>query len=133
MWSCDPRRFTGYTDPAYCQAKAVETYGHEYAMHFPWHRWPAGADRKLSPLHSRLQAAGAVFGAYNGWERANWFARPGDDVSDATPHTWDRAGPWQPRLRAECEAVQMAVACWRYRDLPGWRCRGRGRAIMSMG
>ena len=106
MWSCDPRRFTGYTDPAYCQAKAVETYGHEYAMHFPWHRWPAGADKKLSPLHSRLQAAGAVFGAYNGWERANWFAEPGDDVSDATTHTWDRAGPWQPRIRAECEAVR---------------------------
>ena len=58
MWSCDPRRFTGYTDPAYCAAKAVETYGHEYAMHFPWHRWSAGADQKLSPLHSRLQAAG---------------------------------------------------------------------------
>ena len=106
MWSCDPRRFTGYTDPAYCQAKAVETYGHEYAMHFPWHRWPAGADKKLSPLHSRLQAAGAVFGAYNGWERANWFSRPGDDLSDAATQTWDRAGPWQPRIRAECEAVR---------------------------
>ena len=106
MWSCDPRRFTGYTDPAYCQAKAVETYGHEYAMHFPWHRWPAGADKKLSPLHSRLQAAGAVFGAYNGWERANWFSRPGDDLSDAATRTWDRAGPWQPRIRAECEAVR---------------------------
>ena len=105
MWSCDPRRFTGYTDAAYCEAKAVETYGHEYAMHFPWHRWPAGADKKLSPLHSRLQAAGAVFGAYNGWERANWFAGPGDDLSDTTTHTWDREGPWAARIGAECAAV----------------------------
>ena len=106
MWSCDPRRFTAFTDAAYCEDKAVETYGHEYAMHFPWHRWPAGAGRKLSRLHSRLQAAGAVFGAYNGWERANWFAAPGDDLSEASTQTWDRAGPWEPRIRAECEAVR---------------------------
>ncbi len=106
MWSCDPRRFTDYTDAAYCEAKAVETYGHEYAMHFPWHRWPAGADRRLSPLHSRLRAAGAVFGAYNGWERANWFAMPGDDLSEASTQTWDRAGPWAARIQAECEAVR---------------------------
>ena len=106
MWACDPRRFTGFAGPEYCEAKAVETYGHEYAMHFPWARWPAGADQKLSTLQSRLAAAGAVFGAYNGWERANWFSRPGDDLSEASTQTWDRAGPWALRIRAECEAVR---------------------------
>jgi hypothetical protein len=34
MWSCDPRRFTDYTDHDYCVAKGMEVYGHEYAMHF---------------------------------------------------------------------------------------------------
>ncbi len=106
MWSCDPRRYTAYADAGYTHAKAVETYGHEYAMHFPWHRWPAGADKRLSPLHSRLKAAGAVFGAYNGWERANWFSAPGDDLSEAATQTWNRAGPWEARIRAECEAVR---------------------------
>ncbi len=106
MWSCDPRRYTDYTDPAYCEAKAVETYGHEYAMHFPWHRWPAGANKRVPTLYSRLQAAGAVFGAYNGWERANWFAKPGDDLSEEATETWDRAGPWEARIREECEAVR---------------------------
>ena len=51
--------------------------GHEYAIHFPHHAWPAGRDKKLSPLHERLKGQGAQFGAYNGWERANWFARAG--------------------------------------------------------
>jgi dimethylglycine dehydrogenase len=106
MWSCDPRRYTDYTDPEYCEAKATETYGHEYAMHFPWHRWPAGANRRVPTLYGRLQAAGAVFGTYNGWERANWFAKPGDDLSDAATETWDRAGPWEARIREECEAVR---------------------------
>jgi dimethylglycine dehydrogenase len=35
MWSCDPRRFTGWEDHDYCVAKGKEVYGHEYAMHFP--------------------------------------------------------------------------------------------------
>ena len=105
-WSLDPRRFTGYADHGHCVAKAKEVYGHEYAMHFPRHEWPAGRDMRHSPLHSRLQDAGAVFGAYNGWERANWFAMPGDDTSEESTRTWDRNGPWEPRIREECEAVR---------------------------
>jgi len=106
MWDCDPRRFTTHADHAYTHAKALETYGHEYAMHFPHHEWPAGRGKKLSALHARLQAAGAVFGAYNGWERANWFAKPGDDVSEQSTQTWDRNGPWALRVKEEVEAVR---------------------------
>ncbi len=106
MWSCDPRRFTDYTDREYCVEKGMEVYGHEYAMHFPRHEWPAGRDRKLSALHGRLKRAGAVFGACNGWERANYFARPDDDTGPEATRTWDRSGPWERRVREECEAVR---------------------------
>ena len=106
MWSCDPRRFTGYTDHDYCVAKGMEVYGHEYGMHFPHARWPAGPDKRLSALHSRLKDAGAVFGAYNGWERANWFSRPGDDTSFEAAQTWERAGPWEDAVARECAAVR---------------------------
>lgn len=105
MWSCDPRRFTAHADRAYCHARALETYGHEYAMHFPHHAWPAGRDKKLSPNHARLLEEGALMGAYNGWERANWFARPGDDTSEAATQSWDREGPWSARIRDEVQAV----------------------------
>ncbi len=108
MWSCDPRRITGYADEKYCIAKGMEVYGHEYGMHFPHARWPAGKDKRLSLLHSRLQDAGAVFGAYNGWERADWFAKSGDDTSWDASQTWDRNGPWEPRIKEECEAVRDA-------------------------
>ena len=106
MWSCDPRRYTDYTDRDYCIEKGMEVYGHEYAMHFPWHRWPAAPNRKQSALHSRLEQAGAQFGAYNGWERANYFAKSGDDTSEEATQTWARSGPWQPRIAAECAAVR---------------------------
>ncbi len=105
-WSLDPRRYTDYTDRDYCIEKGMEVYGHEYAMHFPHHVWPAGRNRKLSSLHSRLQASGAVFGTYNGWERANYFADPDEDISEEATRTWDRNGPWEIRVREECEAVR---------------------------
>ncbi|MBC7181134.1 MAG: FAD-dependent oxidoreductase, partial [Roseovarius sp.] len=117
MWACDPRRYTDYTDPEYCVAKGMEVYGHEYAMHFPWHRWPAAPDRKVSPVHDRVKALGGVMGVYNGWERANWFAKPGDDTSEAATQTWDRAGPWEARIREECEAVRDSCGVL---DLPGF-------------
>ncbi|WP_113424443.1 GcvT family protein [Rhizobium cremeum] len=127
MWSCDPRRYTSFaSDPDYCVAKGMEIYGHEYAMHFPKHYWPAGRNRKLSPIHDRIAALGAQFKPYNGWERAMWYAKPGDDTSEDATQTWDRKGPWSPRIEEECLAVRDAAGIL---DLPGfsrYRVKGKG-------
>ncbi|MEL7014135.1 MAG: FAD-dependent oxidoreductase, partial [Pseudomonadota bacterium] len=117
MWACDPRRYTDYADHDYCLQKALETYGHEYAMHFPHHEWPAGRDKKLGPNDAKVRELGGVMGAYNGWERANWFAKPGDDTSEEATQTWYREGPWEPRIKEECEAVRDACGVL---DLPGF-------------
>lgn len=117
MWSCDPRRFTEFADQHYTQAKAMEIYGHEYAMHYPHYEWPAGRDQKLSPLHAELAENGAQFGAYNGWERATWFARPGDDTRLESRETWQREGPWFEAVKAECLAVRDTAGIL---DLPGF-------------
>ncbi|MCK0141469.1 FAD-dependent oxidoreductase [Aliiroseovarius sp. F20344] len=117
MWAVDPRRYTDYTDQDYCDQKGMEVYGNEYAMHFPHHEWPAARDKKLSPVHDRVIAAGGVMGAYNGWERANWFAQDGDDTSLEATHTWGRQGPWTQRVKEECEAVRDGVGVL---DLPGF-------------
>ena len=97
--------------------KAKEVYGHEYAMQFPHHAWPEGRDKKLSAVHDRTKALGAQFGAYNGWERALWYARPGDDTSDAAQQTWQRKGPWFAAVAEECAAVRDAAGIL---DLPGF-------------
>ncbi|GFE49159.1 oxidoreductase [Roseobacter cerasinus] len=117
MWAVDPRRYTDYADHDYCLSKALETYGHEYAMHFPHHEWPAGRDKKLSPNHERLLADGGQMGAYNGWERANWFAKDGDDTSEEATETWDRNGPWAVRVKEEVEAVRDGAGVL---DMPGF-------------
>lgn len=109
MWAVDSRRYTEHADFDFSLNKALETYGHEYAMHFPHHEWPAARDKKLSENHERLLADGAQIGAYNGWERANWFAKPGDDVTEVATETWDRNGPWAIRVKEEVEAVRDGV------------------------
>ena len=117
MWSVDPRRYTDYTDHQYCVDKGMEVYGNEYAMHFPHFEWPEGRDRKLGPNNSKIHELGGVMGAYNGWERANWFAKPGDDATLDAARTWGRSGPWELRVREECEAVRDSCGVL---DLPGF-------------
>lgn len=126
MWAVDPRRFTAFADQDYCIAKGMEVYGHEYAMHFPHHQWPAGRGKKLSPVHQKIADLGAQFGPYNGWERADWFAHNGDDVSETGTQRWDRNGPWFARVREECLAVRDHAGIL---DLPGfsrYRLSGAG-------
>ncbi|MGI6855804.1 GcvT family protein [Mesorhizobium sp. 1B3] len=127
MWSCDPRRFTAFaSEKDYCVAKGMEVYGHEYAIQFPRLAWPAGRNRKLSPIHDRIAALGAQFNAYNGWERATWYAKPGDDVSELAAQTFGRSGPWEERVRQECLTVRDAAGIL---DLPGFsrfRLQGKG-------
>ena len=117
MWTVDPRRFGGWCDQDHCTAKAMEVYGHEYAMHFPHYEWPAGRDKRMGPNHDRVLGLGGQMGVYGGWERANWFAKPGDDTSPEAAQTWGRAGPWEPRVREECETVRDACGVL---DLPGF-------------
>ncbi|MEQ6249780.1 FAD-dependent oxidoreductase [Sulfitobacter sp. HNIBRBA3233] len=126
MWAVDPRRYTDYTDPDYCLAKAMETYGHEYAMHFPHHAWPAGRDRKLSPIDAKLRAQGGQMGAYNGWERANWFAMAGDDTSEEATQTWDRNGPWAQRVQEEIEAVRDSAGVLELSGFSRFKVSGPG-------
>ncbi|WP_424977313.1 GcvT family protein [Leisingera sp. S232] len=133
MWAVDPRRYTDYTDQDYCNQKGLEVYGNEYAMHFPHHEWPAARDKKVSQVHAQIKALGGVMGAYNGWERANWFAQAGDDTSEEATHTWGRSGPWQQRIKEECEAVRDGVGVL---DLPGFsrfNLEGEGAAEFLRG
>ena len=133
MWAVDPRRYTDYTDQDYCNQKGMEVYGNEYAMHFPHHEWPAARDKKVSQVHAQIKELGGVMGAYNGWERANWFAQAGDDISEEATHTWGRSGPWQQRIKEECEAVRDGVGVL---DLPGFsrfNLEGEGAAEFLRG
>ena len=132
-WASDPRRYTDYTDHDHCLAKALETYGHEYGIHFPQKEWPAGRDKKLSAVDGKLRDMGAVMGAYNGWERANWFAKYGDDKSTETSETWNRAGPWEQRIKEEVEAVRDGTGVLDLCGFSRYNLSGEGAAEFLRG
>lgn len=108
VWALDTRRYGAFADRRYTLARALETYRMEYAVAFPQEERAAGRDRKLSPLHERLRAAGAVFGARGGWERALYYARADDPAGAA--RSFRRHTAWCGALARECAAVAGAVA-----------------------
>lgn len=106
LWSLDPRRYTDYADQPYVVDRALELYQHEYAINFPNEERPAGRPRKVTPVYDTLKNKGAQFGARGGWERATWFARPGDTTGAAPSY---QQGEWFDAVRAECLNVRDNV------------------------
>ena len=113
-WAVDPRRFTDHANQTYARAKGIEVYSHEYATHFPTIQWPAGRPAKTSPNYAFLQARGAEFGHYGGWERADWFPRAGDRRGPA--NSYERQH-WFATVGAECRHVSNHVGVL---DMPGF-------------
>ena len=72
-----------YRAPAQVAAAGREAYKYYYRLRYPLDTDEWGRPNRLSPLHGRLQEAGAAFGAKNGWERADYLD-PGKP--------WRRAG-----------------------------------------
>ena len=78
-----------YADPSWSAELARETYRYYYLLRYPFDVDELGRPRRLSPMHSRLQELGCVFGVKTGWERAEYF-EPGKQ--------WRRAGADQRRF-----------------------------------
>ena len=83
MIGVDPRRFGPYAGEGYLRAKNEEAYANVFSVHYPDEERAAARPLKTSPSYERQKALGAVFGSVYGWERANWFAPEGYEVSEA--------------------------------------------------
>ena len=90
----------------YLRERVSESLGLLYAMHWPYHQCETSRGVRTSPLHDRLAARGACFGAVAGWERANWFAPEG--VEPKYEYSYKRQN-WFPYAAAEHKAVREAV------------------------
>ena len=103
----DIRRAHGFqADPAYLNDRISESLGLLYAMHWPFRQYESARNVRLSPLHDRFAAAGAVFGETAGWERPNWFADGGEKPE--YEYSWGKQN-WIDAAGRDCAAVRSAV------------------------
>lgn len=121
----DPRRFGGFADRDYRVAKAVESFGSQFAIHFPYEERPAGRPKRKARTYDALVKQRAVFGCVYGWERANWFSKDGH--GEATPLTFRRP-TWFDAVGAECKAVRDAVGIADISQLAKFEVSGRDAA-----
>jgi sarcosine dehydrogenase len=108
LWPVDIRRFgSNHQDEGWVRTRTLEAYARHYTMAWPSEEFDSGRPLRRSPLYERLQAAGAVFGEKLGWERANWFAAPGEEARDR--YSYERPN-WFEAVGREHRACRERVA-----------------------
>lgn len=105
--SVDIRRAQPFqTDEKYLRDRISESLGLLYAMHWPFRQYESARGIRTSPLHDRIEAAGAVFGETAGWERPNWFASDGQ--AKEYVYSYGKQN-WHDNMVRECTGVREAV------------------------
>ena len=126
MWEVDVARFGPWAaDRPYLVPKALDVYGHEYAIHYPHQERPAGRPVRTDPAYDRLAERGAVFGFRSGWERPLWFAPPGVAPEDTLTF---RRPNWFDYVGRECRAVRERVGVLDQTSFATYEVRGSGAA-----
>ncbi len=126
LWEVDIRRAQPFQrNRRYLKERVTETLGLLYADHFPYRQVETARGVRRTPLHEHLKARGAVFGEVAGWERANWFARPGQEREYR--YSWGRQN-WFENQRAEHMAVRTGVGLFDMTSFGKIRVEGRDAA-----
>ncbi|WP_199258370.1 GcvT family protein [Paracoccus binzhouensis] len=107
LWEVDIRRAQPFQrNRRYLRERVTETLGLLYADHYPYRQMATARGLRRSPLHEHLKARGAVFGEVASWERANWFAGPGEPREYR--YAWTRQN-WFANSAEEHRALREGV------------------------
>ena len=93
----------------YLFERSKETLGLLYADHFPYRQKASARGVRRTPFHAHLLERGAVMGELAGWERANWFAKTGQDAS--YHYSWGRQN-WFENSAEEHRAVRENIGIY---------------------
>lgn len=123
LWEVDIRRAQPFQkNRKYLKERVTETLGLLYADHFPYRQVETARGVRRTPLHEHLKARGAVFGEVAGWERANWFAKPGQEREYR--YSWGRQN-WFDNQKTEHMAVRTGVGLFDMTSFGKIRVEGR--------
>lgn len=106
----------------YLVERAKETLGLLYADHYPYRQKATARGIRRTPFHAQLLEHGAVMGELAGWERANWFANPGQ--TPAYEYSWKRQN-FFGNVADEVAAVRSNVGLYDMSSFGKIRVEGR--------
>ncbi|MEP4248203.1 GcvT family protein [Tateyamaria sp.] len=106
----------------YLADRSTETLGLLYADHFPYRQKATARGVRRTPFHSHLMQNGGVMGEMAGWERANWFARAGQNP--AYEYSWRRQNFFE-NVAEEHRAVRTNVGMYDMSSFGKIRVEGR--------
>lgn len=106
----------------YLRERVSEVVGLSFGDHFPARQITTARGIRRSPIHEHLKARGAVFGEMVGWERANWFARKGQEREYR--YSWYRQN-WFDNQREEHLAIRERVGIFDLTSFGKIRVEGR--------
>lgn len=125
LWPFDVRRFGPlHAQPRYLEARAVESYGAYYKIHWPAEEHRSARGLRRSALYDHLRRAGAVYGSKFGWERPNWFAGPGEIADDRA--SFEKKPNWFDAVAGEHRAIRERVALIDQSSFAKFEISGKG-------
>lgn len=99
---CDPLA----ASDSHMAARMEEAVADLFALHWPFKQPKAGRGLRMSPLHDRWQAQGAVFGLTAGWERGLWYAE--SEAERSLPYSIG-AQLWEPIVAREAARMETGT------------------------
>lgn len=106
MRAFDPRRFGTWADNDYAYHRAREDYMTRLSLPFPQDQRKVCRNVRLSGVHERTVALGAIYEEAGGWERPRLYAP--DEWNGREPRSW-RRNPSHEVALAEALAIHQGV------------------------
>jgi len=125
IWGMDVARFGDWATLGYTNTKVQENYRRRFRITFPNEELPAGRPLLTTPVHDRLTAANAVWGASFGLEHPLWFQEAGREPREDV--TFRRSNAFAC-VAGECEAVRERVGLIEISNFAKYRVTGPGAA-----
>ena len=123
LWEVDVRRNLPFqSNRRYLRERVGESLGLLYSMHWPFFQSETSRGVRRSPVHDRLVKQGACHGVAFGWERPNWYAKPGSKPT--YEYSYGRQN-WFDASAEEHRAVREDVGLLDQSSFAKFRLQGR--------
>ena len=123
VWGMDNSRLGDWATPRYTNKKVRENYSRRFRISFPNEELPAARGLMRSPIHDRLAANNAVFGAAFGLEYPRWFQAEGEEPYEEP--TFRRSNAFE-RVGQEVLAVRNGVGMLEITAYANYEVTGSG-------